>query len=73
MSEIVINAVYDDEARVWVAVNDDLGLATEAESIEVLVYKLKEMIPELVALNGLPLPKPIQFSVVSHRQVCAFA
>jgi predicted RNase H-like HicB family nuclease len=34
----VVKAIWDDEARVWVATSDDVpGLATEAESIDVLL------------------------------------
>jgi hypothetical protein len=73
MDELIINAEYDNEARVWVAEHDGLGLATEAESLDVLTYKLQEMIPELARLNGLNLPSPIRFSIVSHRQALAFA
>ena len=36
---IEISAEWDAEARVWVAQNDELGLATEAESMDVLLYK----------------------------------
>jgi len=59
--ELIINVEYDEEARVYVAQNDTLGLATEADTMEVLTYKLQEMIPELVELNGIDLPHPIVF------------
>ena len=72
-TELTIDAYYDDEAKVWLAEHDVLGLATEAESLDVLTYKLQEMIPELATLNGLNYPRPIRFSVVSHRQASAFA
>ena len=73
MDEIVVTALYDEEARVWVATNDELGLATEADSVEVLTYKLQEMIPELVDLNQLDVPRPIRFKLVSERHAMAFA
>lgn len=73
MDDLTINVFYDDESRVWVAEHDELGLATEAESMDVLVYKLQEMIPELVELNRLKMPTPIKFTIVSHRQALAFA
>lgn len=48
-----MKASWDDEAAVWVAESDDVpGLATEAESIEALVGKLRHMVPELLELNG---------------------
>jgi len=53
---ILVNAEWDDEARVWVATSDDVpGLATEAETVEALEAKLKVMIPELLELNGIDL------------------
>lgn len=48
-----VHAVWDDEAHVWVATSDDVpGLATEAGSMDMLVEKLKRMIPELLDANG---------------------
>ena len=65
MDELIIRAVYDDEARVWVATHDQLGLATEAETVDVLVYKLEEMIPELAELNNVDVTHPVRFKLVS--------
>lgn len=72
MKEIEINAFYDEDARMWVAENDEIGLATEAESVEVLTYKLKEMIPELVELNNIEVPHPVEFSLITRRKTLAF-
>ncbi|OIP06772.1 MAG: hypothetical protein AUK53_12010 [Betaproteobacteria bacterium CG2_30_59_46] len=48
-----VHAEWDDEALVWVASSDDVpGLATEAETMEALVKKLKIMIPELLEANN---------------------
>ena len=68
-----IFAEFDKEAGVWVATNDELFLATEAETLEVLAYKLQEMVPELAELNGLDLPRPIAFTLNSRRPLIAFA
>jgi predicted RNase H-like HicB family nuclease len=49
-----VEATWDDDAGVWVATSDDIpGLATEAETIEVLRDKLFVMIPELIEANAL--------------------
>tara|TARA_R110002110_G_scaffold153886_1_gene347533 strand:- start:89082 stop:89339 length:258 start_codon:yes stop_codon:yes gene_type:complete len=49
-----INAVWDDEAKVWTATSEDLpGPATEAATQEGLLRKLRMMVPELLELNGL--------------------
>lgn len=71
--ELIVSVEYDDEARVWVAHNDELGLATEADTMEVLTYKLQEMIPELVELNGLQVPRPVAFTLLVRRPAVAFA
>jgi hypothetical protein len=70
--ELIVQVDYDEEARVWVAHNDELGLATEADTMEVLTYKLQEMIPELVELNNINVPRPIAFTLVSRRPAIAF-
>jgi len=50
---LVVSAFWDGEAQVWVATSDDVpGLATEADSVEALVAKLKVMIPDLLDANG---------------------
>jgi predicted RNase H-like HicB family nuclease len=66
-----ITAFWDDEADVWVAESDDVpGLVAEAASIEILVEKLKVLIPELLELNNvLPHTKEIAFEVISKRHV----
>jgi len=62
-------AEWDEEARVWVATSDDVpGLATEECTIELLIEKLKVMIPELLALNrGRVRPRRIAFEMLSRR------
>ena len=65
MDRLTIHACYDEEARVWVA--------TEAESLDVLEYELREMLPELVELNGIDCPRPVQFTLVSEKTSVAFA
>ncbi len=51
---IIVEATWDDEANVWLAVSDDIdGLATEAHTFEELKDKVLRMIPELIQLNKL--------------------
>ena len=51
-SQITIKAVWDSEAKVWVAESEDVsGLVTEAESSEALLEKLRVFIPELFEFN----------------------
>lgn len=64
----LIRVDWDDEARVWTADSDDVpGLATEADTVESLNLKLREMIPELLALNGIPAPGDIAYELLIRR------
>ncbi len=63
-----VHAVWDDEARVWVASSEDVpGLATESETAEALIEKLKSLIPELLAINGRTETAPVAFELLTRR------
>lgn len=52
MQPLKINAMWDDEASVWVATSQDVdGLAIEATTMDALIQRLKIVIPELIELN----------------------
>lgn len=62
MNEYHVFAVWDEEAKVWVATSDDVpGLATEAETVELLLGKLRIMIPELLVGSGYKIQSEIRF------------
>jgi hypothetical protein len=47
-----VNAFWDDETAVWVATSEDVpGLATEADTIEALSQKLRNIVPDLLMSN----------------------
>lgn len=49
-----VEAFWDSEAQVWIAQSEDVpGLITEADTIESLTDKLRQMIPELLHLNNI--------------------
>jgi len=63
-----IRAEWDEEARVWVATSDDVpGLATEGETVEGLIERLKVMIPELLEANGNPINHEVPFEILTRR------
>src|SRR5688572_24975915 len=63
----VVRATWDDDARVWVAESDDVpGLATEAPSLDALMVKLQDLIPELLELNDSELPTEIPFELLAR-------
>jgi len=69
---IVVRAIWDAEAEVWVATSDDVpGLVTEAATHAELVAKLEVMIPDLLsedaALQSEFLPE-VPLIVVSEQQ-----
>ncbi|NEP46848.1 MAG: DUF1902 domain-containing protein, partial [Okeania sp. SIO2H7] len=66
-----VEAFWDSEAEVWVAIGEDVpGLATEADTIESLTQKLRQMIPELMLLNGIvssDYAGELEFQLTTHR------
>ena len=50
---IVVDAMWDEDAHVFVATSTDVpGLVAEAETLEALQQKLANLIPELLELDG---------------------
>ena len=65
---LFVRAEWDEEARVWVATSDDVpGLATEEETLETLVDKLKGLIPELLEANGSLEDTEVPFEIMTRR------
>lgn len=73
---LVVRALWDEEAKVWVASSDDVpGLATEASTWDKLIPKLQDMIPELLDANGyadgdvnVRVKVLAELNVVAHRE-----
>lgn len=64
---LLVCALWDDEAKVWVAESDDVpGLATEADTLDALLAKLNVMVPELLALNDSDLPSEVPFELLAR-------
>jgi len=65
---LFVRAEWDDEARVWVATSEDVpGLATEEETVEGLIEKLRILIPELLEANGSPPAYQVPFEILTRR------
>lgn len=63
-----IRVEWDEDAMVWFASSDDVpGLATEEETMEALIQKLKIIIPELLEANGYEIEPEIPFEVLTRR------
>jgi len=52
MEEYTITITFDEEAAVWYALNDDIPIALESDSFDVLIERVKLAVPELLELNG---------------------
>ncbi len=64
-----IRAQWDSEAGVWVAESEDVpGLVAEADSPNVLVQKLRTLIPELLELNGATGDRTASFHVLYQHE-----
>jgi hypothetical protein len=63
-----VNAAWDAEARVWTVGDSDVpGLAAEADTVEALQAKLRDLIPELLAENGVSPDGPVAFAFVRRE------
>lgn len=73
MKKVLVRAVWDDEANVWVATSDDVpGLVVEAATTSELEQAVIELVPQLLALNSdkrTPKKIPIQL----HQESCLVA
>jgi len=70
-SQFVVEAMWDDDAEVWVAQSEDVpGLVTEAGSRAILAEKLRTLVPELLELNEhtLDSSKPIDLLLRFRRK-----
>ncbi|MBT8580096.1 DUF1902 domain-containing protein [Polynucleobacter paneuropaeus] len=68
----LIRAEWDSDASIWSATSDDvLGLATEADSIDILFNKLSSMVPELILLNKLTEQPEIVYEVLARKSSVA--
>jgi hypothetical protein len=68
----LIRAEWDNDASIWSATSDDvLGLATEADSIDILFNKLSSMVPELILLNKLTDQPEIVYEVLARKSSIA--
>lgn len=55
---ILVRAIWDPEARVYIATSDDVpGLVAEAATTDALHAKLAVLVPELLELNADPGPR----------------
>jgi hypothetical protein len=69
--EYIINTIWDNEARVWIATSENIpGLVLESGSLDALMERVRAAAPELLALNGtIEETVPLFFKSERHDQV----
>jgi hypothetical protein len=56
-AEYTVLLTWDDEARVWFAVNDDIPVVLESGSLDILMERVRYAVPEILELNRKPYNK----------------
>jgi hypothetical protein len=72
MNEYTILLTYDDEARVWIAENDDIPMVLESGSLDVLMERVRVAAPEILEINGKEF-KDVYLSFTTLRRVKVIA
>ncbi|MBO6108389.1 MAG: DUF1902 domain-containing protein [Eubacterium sp.] len=67
--EYVVRFNWDDEAKVWYAINDYLPLALESESLDELMSRVRTAIPEMIEVNNLEKAKYLYFFMENREEV----
>ena len=68
---IKVNFHWDEEAEVWVAVCDTLGIVLESGSYDALIEKIKNAVPEMIELNKIEGVETIE--VLTNNRQMAYA
>ncbi len=64
---IKINVMWDNEACVWIAYCDEIGLAIEAGSYDALMERIRRIAPEMAQENHKNIS---MYRVVTQDQQC---
>ena len=69
MPEYIIDIMWDNEAHVWVATNDEIPIALESGSLDTLIVLVKDAVPELLELNRMiPESKTVNLRFSATRE-----
>jgi hypothetical protein len=71
MNGYTIVLTWDDEASVWVAENDDIPIALESDSLDILIERVRNAVPELLELNGKNHANTVLHFVMERQTVLA--
>ena len=70
MKEYTVLLTWDDEACVWVAVNDDIPIVLESDSFDTLIERVRHTAPEILQENGKSTDVYLNF--ITHRREKAY-
>lgn len=68
MPEYTVQLVWDDEAEVWIAINDDIPLALESDTLDNLIERVKLVAPEIIEMNNLEWGNGLNFVYHWHEE-----
>jgi hypothetical protein len=68
--EYQIELLWDNEAGVWVATNDEIPIALNSPSMDELIERVRLAVPEMLEMNG-KLHKGIPLHFKADRVVVA--
>ena len=71
MTEYTVILTWDDEAQRWDAFNEDIPLALESGSLDVLMERCRYAAPEMLLLNGKS-EQDIYLKFIAERRAKAF-
>ena len=68
LTRITVDALWDDEARVWSASSADIdGLAVEGADLDILSDHVQGAIRDLIEMNGIEAADPLPVEIVARR------
>ena len=70
MRMVGINIFWDDEACVWVAISDEIGLALESESYDTLLQRIQVAAPEMAECNNVECKS---LNILTQNRMIAYA
>lgn len=63
---------WDSDAAVWVATSDDIiGLVMEFGSVDALIERVRNTVPELLSLNHQEPASAIRFQIERYERISA--
>ena len=63
---------WDPDAAVWVATSDDIvGLVMESGSVDALIERVRNAVPELLLLNHQEAATAIRFQIERYERISA--